>query len=202
MNELKRWTKGAEERSRRAAETFSDRAARTQDADILYSSVDSPFGPLLVATTKRGLVRLAYPDSETDEVLEHLSGRLSPRVLESARGTDPVRRELGEYFEGRRRRFEVSLDLSLARGFTRSVLRATWRVPFGEVVTYGQIAARCGHPSASRATGNALGANPIPIVVPCHRVVRAGGSLGGYTGGLDRKVTLLRLEGVLDGSSS
>jgi methylated-DNA-[protein]-cysteine S-methyltransferase len=122
---------------------------------------------------------------------------VSSRVLESARATDEARRELEEYFERDRRRFDLDVDLSLSHGFTRRVLEATAAIPYGSVITYRDVAGRAGNERATRAAGNALGSNPIPIVVPCHRVVRTGGGLGGYTGGLDRKVRLLTLEGAL-----
>jgi methylated-DNA-[protein]-cysteine S-methyltransferase len=149
-----------------------------------------------VAVGKRGLVRVAYPDRPADDVLAELAGQISPRVLESARLTEEVRRELEEYFEGRRRRFDVRVDLSAIQGFSRKVLQQTSRIPFGSVITYRDVATRAGSPRAVRAAGNALGANPVPIVVPCHRVVRTGGGLGGYTGGLERKEALLELERV------
>ena len=173
-------------------------AARAEGLlDVAYAFADSPFGPLLVAMTPRGLVRLAYPTEETDQVLEDLARRVSPRVLESAGDTGEIRRELDEYFDGSRRRFDVDVDLSVVSGFTRRILEAAERIPFGEVISYRTIAAEAGSPRGARAAGNALGSNPIPIVVPCHRVVHSGGGLGGYTGGLDRKVRLLSLEGVL-----
>ena len=179
-------------------------AARDQALlDVAFSFTDSPFGPLLVATTGNGLVRLAYPNEHPDEVLQELADRVSPRVLESPAETDEVRRELDEYFDGRRRDFDVGVDLALVRGsFTRTVLEAAERIPFGHVITYKEIATEAGSPRGARAAGNALGSNPIPIVVPCHRVVHAGGGLGGYTGGLSRKVTLLTLEGALPGSAA
>jgi methylated-DNA-[protein]-cysteine S-methyltransferase len=179
-------------------------AARDQDLlDVAFSYTDSPFGPLLVAVTDHGLVRLAYPNEHPDEVLQELADRVSPRVLECPAETEEVRKELDEYFDGHRRDFDVDVDLTLARGrFTRTVLEAAERIPFGEVLTYGEIATEAGSPRGARAAGNALGSNPIPIVVPCHRVVHAGGGLGGYTGGLSRKVTLLTLEGALPGSAA
>jgi len=181
----------------RAARRFADTAWERRALDVAYAAVDSPFGPLLVAVTRRGVVRLAYPNERPDDVLEELSDRLSPRVLESVRATDQVRRELDEYFAGRRHRFGTKVDLALTHGFTTDVLRETSRIPFGSIRTYRDVATRAGRPAAVRAAGNALGSNPIPIVVPCHRVVRTGGGLGGYTGGLERKVKLLTLEGVL-----
>ena len=189
---------GLEGLSRAAARRFGEAAWDAGEVDVAYASVESPFGPLIVAVTARGLARLAYPNEEADRVLGDLAARVSPRVLESLRATDPIRRELDRYFEGRLRRFETKVDLSLVRGFTRDVLRATARIPFGRVSTYREVATRAGNPAAVRAAGNALGSNPVPIVVPCHRVLRTGGGLGGYTGGLDRKEALLRLEGVLE----
>jgi methylated-DNA-[protein]-cysteine S-methyltransferase len=168
------------------------------DVDVAYADVDSPFGQLLVAVTPRGLVRVAYPDRAEDDVLQDVADRVSPRILRAPGRTDEVRRELDQYFGGGRHRFEIPIDWSLSHGFVRKVLRATARIPYGDVRTYGNIAARAGSPRASRAAGNALGSNPIPIVVPCHRVVRSGGILGGYTGGVERKEFLLELEGAID----
>jgi methylated-DNA-[protein]-cysteine S-methyltransferase len=166
--------------------------------DVAYTSVDSPLGPLVVAATPKGLVRVSYTDFRgEDEVLEELAARVSPRVLEAPARLDPVRRELDEYFEGRRQAFDVPIDWSYLAGFTREVLRATARIGFGDVSSYAGVAAEAGSPRAVRAAGNALGANPMPVVVPCHRVLRTGGKLGGYTGGLERKEFLLRLEGAL-----
>ena len=166
--------------------------------DVAYASVDSPLGPLTVAGTSAGLVRVAYADYRSqDEILEDLAARVSPRVLEAPARLDPVRRELDEYFEGRRTSFDVPIDWTLTRGFTREVLKATARIPYGEVGSYASVAGQAGSPRAVRAAGNALGANPMPVVVPCHRVLRSGGALGGYTGGIERKEFLLRLEGRL-----
>jgi methylated-DNA-[protein]-cysteine S-methyltransferase len=166
--------------------------------DVAYTLVDSPLGPLVLAATRRGLVRLSYTGyRETDEVLEELAARISPRVLEAPARLDPVRRELDEYFEGRRTEFDIPVDWSQLAGFTRKVLRATARIGFGETSTYAGVATRAGSPRAVRAAGNALGANPMPVIVPCHRVLRTGGALGGYTGGTERKEYLLRLEGVM-----
>jgi methylated-DNA-[protein]-cysteine S-methyltransferase len=179
-----------------AVAAFLRRADRERGVDVAYEEMDSPLGRLVVAVTARGLVRLAYPD-ETD-VLDELARDVSPRILRLAGRTDGARRELDEYFEGRRHRFGVPVDWSLTKGFTRKVLRAAARIPFGELSTYREVASRAGSERAYRAAGNALGSNPIPIVVPCHRVVHSGGGLGGYTGGLERKEFLLTLEGVLD----
>jgi methylated-DNA-[protein]-cysteine S-methyltransferase len=177
---------------------LTDRAEAEGLIDVAYTSVDSPLGPLVVAATPVGLVRVSYSEFRgEDEVLEELARRVSPRVLEAPARLDPVRRELDEYFEGRRQDFEVPIDWSHLAGFTREVLRATARIGFGEVSTYAGVAAEAGSPRAVRAAGNALGANPMPVVVPCHRVLRTGGTLGGYTGGIERKEFLLRLEGAL-----
>jgi methylated-DNA-[protein]-cysteine S-methyltransferase len=175
-----------------------ERAADEGLLDVAYASVDSPLGPLLVAATPQGLVRVSYSEFRgKDETLEELARRVSPRVLEAPAKLDRVRRELDEYFEGRRQDFDVAIDWSHLAGFTREVLRATAKIPFGGVSTYAGVAEAAGSPRAVRAAGNALGANPMPVVVPCHRVLRTGGTLGGYTGGLERKEFLLRLEGRL-----
>jgi methylated-DNA-[protein]-cysteine S-methyltransferase len=186
-------------RSRRAAARLAEEADREGLLDVAYGFADSPFGRLMVAMTPRGLVRLDYPDRDVDLSLQALASEVSPRILEAPNATDDVRRELEEYFAGKRRRFTVRVDLSPVFGFRRKVLEQTARIPFGSVSTYREVAERAGSPRGMRAAGNALGSNPVPIVVPCHRVLRSGGALGGYTGGLDRKVTLLRLEGVLEG---
>jgi methylated-DNA-[protein]-cysteine S-methyltransferase len=178
---------------------LADRAGAEGLLDVAYAVTDSPLGALTLAATKRGLVRIAYPVRPLDAVLEDLARRVSPRVLEAPARLDRARRELEEYFEGRRERFELPLDWSLTHGFGRRVLQATARIGFGHVSTYREVAERAGSPRAVRAAGNALGANPIPVVVPCHRVLRTGGGLGGYTGGLDKKEYLLTLEGVLAG---
>lgn len=166
--------------------------------DVAYTLVDSPLGPLVAAITRRGLVRLSYAYEDAGAVLEELARAVSARVLEDRAALDPVLRELDEYFAGKRNHFDVPVDWRLVRpGFARRVLQATKRVPFGRVISYKDVAAKAGSPRAARAAGNALGSNPIPIVVPCHRVVHADGGLGGYTGGLERKRYLLRLEGVI-----
>jgi methylated-DNA-[protein]-cysteine S-methyltransferase len=165
--------------------------------DVAYAEIDSPFGPLIVAATRRGLVRLAYPNEDPDSVLSGLALKVSPRMLEAPAKLDDVRRQLEAYFEGKVRDLGLPVDYALTRGFVRKVLRATARIPYGQLSTYRLVATRAGSPRASRAAGNALGANPIPIVVPCHRVVHSSGGLGGYTGGLERKEFLLELEGAL-----
>ncbi len=182
---------------------LTDVAAGAGLLDVAYATVDSPVGKLLLAATGRGLVRLAYVDFEDEQqVLEELARALSPRVLAAPRKLDEPRRELDEYFNGTRRQFEIPLDWRLTQGFGRRVLRATARIPYGSVSSYKQVAAAAGSPRGSRAAGNALGANPMPIVVPCHRVLHSGGGLGGYTGGVDRKRVLLGVEGAAASSSS
>jgi methylated-DNA-[protein]-cysteine S-methyltransferase len=204
VNDLERALRRAappadDERAERAARAFAERAASEGLADVSYAVMDSPLGPLVAATTPRGLVRLAYDSRRLDDVLEGLAARVSPRVLEAPARLDSVRRQLDEYFEHRRDRFDLPLDWSLTTGFTQRVLRRTARIPYGDVLTYTEVAAAAGSPRGSRAAGNALGANPIPIVVPCHRVVAAGHRVGGYTGGPERKEFLLGLEGALEG---
>jgi methylated-DNA-[protein]-cysteine S-methyltransferase len=163
--------------------------------DVAYATFDSPVGTLLLAATPTGLVRLAYLDGgDQDAVLEDLAARVSPRVLAAPRTLDEPRRELDEYFAGRRSSFDMALDWQLTAGFGRRVLQATARIPYGSVSTYKDVAAQAGSPRGSRAAGNALGANPLPIIVPCHRVVYSGGGLGGYTGGVGRKRVLLGVE--------
>jgi methylated-DNA-[protein]-cysteine S-methyltransferase len=173
------------------------RAATEGILDLVYAEVDSPLGRLLAVGTPAGLVHLGYPNRPLDAQLEDLAARVSPRIVEAPAELDPVRRQLDEYFAGRRRHFELELDWQLTAGFVRAVLERTAAIPFGETRTYGEVAAEAGSPRAFRAAGSALGANPIPIVVPCHRVLRSGGALGGYGGGLDVKRALLTLEGVL-----
>jgi methylated-DNA-[protein]-cysteine S-methyltransferase len=196
-NDLKRLAPTSDEAARRASEGLVARASEDGLLDVALATMDSPVGELLVAVTRRGLVTVAFEDEPRDEVVERLARRISPRVLEAAAPTDATRRELEEYFDARRHAFDLGVDRRLIGEFAWSVLRATSRVGFGELATYGQIAQRIHRPNAARAVGRALGSNPIPIVLPCHRIVGAGGSLTGYAGGLPRKQTLLRLEGSL-----
>ncbi|TMB89474.1 MAG: methylated-DNA--[protein]-cysteine S-methyltransferase [Chloroflexi bacterium] len=160
--------------------------------------MDSPVGSLLLAATARGLVEIAFTRNGTrvDDALDELARKVSPRILEAPARLDPVRSQLDEYFNGHRVDFDVRLDRSLMGPFARRVLGRTERIPYGSVSTYAQVARHIGAPRAARAVGNALAANPIPVIVPCHRVVRTGGALGGYGGGLDRKEWLLDLEGA------
>jgi methylated-DNA-[protein]-cysteine S-methyltransferase len=177
---------------------FRERAASEGLLDVAYATVDSPLGTLTVAATPRGLVALGLPNRAPEDVAQELASRISPRVLEVPARLDPVRRELDLYFAGELHDFDLPLDWQLSRGFRLEVLRQTARIPYGSTLSYKQIAARAGSERAVRAAGSALGANPIPIVVPCHRVLRTGGALGGYGGGLPMKESLLRLEGALD----
>jgi len=188
-----------ESASRRSAQAVVEAARRSGLEDVAVATVDSPVGALLVAGTRRGLVRVAYPDEAPDLVLEELAEVLSPRILEDVRPLEDVRRELEQYFDGRRNGFDLRLDWTMApTGFSRKVLEVTARIPFGSVSTYGQVAKRAGSPRAVRAAGNALHDNPIPIVVPCHRVVPSTGGIGKYGGSEWRKEFLLRLEGALE----
>ena len=180
-------------------EHLAEQAAAEGLLDVAYTTVDSPFGPLLVATTPRGLVKVGLPNYAPEETLEDLATRISPRVLEAPAQMDEVRRQLDLYFEGRLREFDLPLDWQLSKGFRRRALRAIDRIPYGETRSYTQIATSAGNERAVRAAGTACGSNPIPIVVPCHRVLRSGGALGGYGGGLPMKQALLEMEGVLDG---
>jgi methylated-DNA-[protein]-cysteine S-methyltransferase len=179
------------------AEDFLRRAEGAGLLDVAYTEFDSPVGKLLLATTPRGLVKVSFPIQPLDEVLERLANEISPRVLEAPARLDEARRELDRYFEGRQQDFELPLDWQLTHGFYRKVLRATARIPYGQTRSYTEMAKRAGSPRAVRATGSALGSNPLPIVVPCHRVLRSGGTLGGYGGGIEMKQTLLELEGAL-----
>ena len=172
------------------------RAAGEGILDVAYAPMDSPIGELTVFVTPRGLVRLSYPGEPLDAQLAQLAQRISPRILAAPERTDAVRRELEAYFGGRLHRFETPVDWRLVGGFSGEVLRATARVPYGSLTTYRDVAAAAGSPLAFRAAGNALHVNPIPILVPCHRVVPSSGSLGGYGGGVERKEVLLRLEGA------
>jgi methylated-DNA-[protein]-cysteine S-methyltransferase len=181
-----------------ALEAATARFTERAQPDVAYAVVGSPVGDLVIAATPTGLVNIAYEDFRggLDPVLEHLAARLSPRILEQPARLDAVRRELDEYFERRRTTFDLPIDWTLYSPFGRRVLQATAEIPFGHTATYGQVAARSGNPKASRAAGRALGANAIPIVVPCHRVIGTSGKLTGYTGGMHRKEALLRLEGI------
>jgi methylated-DNA-[protein]-cysteine S-methyltransferase len=187
----------ARDQAAAAAARLAEHVAAAGLADVAYACVDSPLGTLTVAGTRRGLVRVAFPEESREDVLARIATRISPRIVEAPGRLDQVRRELDEYFAGARSDFELALDWSLIAGFARRVLRATAAIPYGGVLSYGEVAGEAGSPRGSRATGNALGANPMPIVIPCHRVLRSGGALGGYGGGPQRKRWLLELEGAL-----
>jgi methylated-DNA-[protein]-cysteine S-methyltransferase len=172
---------------------FRDAAAAEGLLDVSYDIADTPVGPLLVAVSERGLCRISF-DPEPEREAEQLARGFGVRVLRASRPLDPVKRELEEYFEGRRREFDLPVDLSGRSEFSRLVLEQLAGVPYGEVTTYGSLAARSGRPRAARAVGTIMNRNPIPIVLPCHRVVGSTGSLVGYGGGLDRKRQLLDME--------
>jgi methylated-DNA-[protein]-cysteine S-methyltransferase len=175
---------------------FREAAAAKGLLDIGFDVIDSPIGPLLVAATGRGLARI-YFDAEPELHLERLAQAYGRRVLRSAASVGSAHRQLDEYFNGARTAFELDVDLRGAASFAKQVLDELARVPYGQTTTYGTLAAKVGAPRAARAVGTVMNRNPIPIVLPCHRVVGANGSLTGYAGGLDVKERLLRLEGAL-----
>lgn len=162
--------------------------------DVAYTTIDSPVGTLLLAATPKGLVRVAYDIEDHDRVLYTLSQRLGSRVLRAPRRLDAAARELDEYFSGQRRVFDLPLDLSLSKGFRQLVQRHLPEIGYGQTRTYRQVAELVGNPQAVRAVGTACATNPLPVVVPCHRVVRSDGGMGGYLGGVEAKRTLLALE--------
>ena len=177
-------------------ERFRAQAASEGLLDVAYDvATDTPIGSLLLAATERGVCRISF-DSDPEDHLEELARKYGARVLRSPRPLDTLRRELDDYFEGRRHDFDLPLDLEAVPAFHRAVLEELVRVPYGRTATYGGLAARIGRPRAARAVGGACNRNPIPIVVPCHRVVGSTGNLVGYAGGLERKAALLRLEGA------
>ena len=188
-----------------AATLAARTAARAADegvAQIAYAFVDSPVGRLVAVATPHGVARIAYEleNGGLDSILDDVALKLSPAIVEAPARLERVRRELDEYFDGRRRDFDVPLDWALtASGFRRRVLQECAQIPFGATSTYKAMAVAAGSPRAFRAAGGALGSNPIPIVVPCHRVLASSGGLGGYTGGLERKRLLLSLEGGMLG---
>jgi methylated-DNA-[protein]-cysteine S-methyltransferase len=175
---------------------FRDAAAALRLVDVGFDVVESPIGSLFVAASDRGLASISF-DAEPERQLERLARIAGPRVLRSPKSVELARRELDEYFEGRRQAFDLSVDLRALPPFTVEVLRELARVPYGQTTTYGDLAARVGRPRAARAVGTVMNRNRIPIVLPCHRVVGSTGDLVGYAGGLDRKLTLLRLEGAI-----
>lgn len=180
-----------------ATAAFLKRAEKEGLIDVAYTTLDTPIGRLGVATTDAGLVKVALNALEED-FLEELADNVSPRIIEHPKKLDPVRKQLDEYFEGRRTTFSMQIDWQLSHGFRRMVLETLFsQVRFGEVVSYGELALRVGHPRASRAVGTAMATNPVPIVVPCHRVLRSGGNIGNYGGGVEMKRRLLTHEGSL-----
>jgi methylated-DNA-[protein]-cysteine S-methyltransferase len=188
----------------RAVEGVLARAERDGLIDLAYASVDSPFGELLLAQSDRGVVKLALPTHRgeglsPEDILEELAASVSPRILESPRRLDQARRELDAYFEGRLHRFSVPVDWRLSRGFNNKVLHQVARIPYGKTLSYGEVARKAGNPRAFRAAGTACGHNPVPLIVPCHRVVQASGAPGNYGGGPEMKRALLELEGALGG---
>jgi methylated-DNA-[protein]-cysteine S-methyltransferase len=180
------------------ARRFAEAAAASGDAEVVFATLDTPVGRTSVAATPRGIVSVGLPNHPLDDFVERLASKISPRVVEAPGKLDEARREIAEFFEGDRREFDLALDWTLVPGgFYRKVLDATARLPYGTVKTYGEIARSAGNPKAHRAAGTALGSNPLPIVVPCHRIVRAGSDPGNYGGGPDLKRWLLELEGSL-----
>ena len=175
---------------------LAERADAADLLDVVYRMVDSPVGPLLLAATERGLVRVAFEREDFDTVVETLASRLGSRILRGTARLDEAAREVEEYFTGHRRHFDLELDRSLSAGFRLEVQRYLPHINYGQTLSYAQVADSVGNPQAVRAVGSACARNPLPIVVPCHRVVRTDGSLGGYIGGLEAKKALLGLEAV------
>ena len=175
---------------------FRDTAVRSGLLDASYDLIESELGPLLAAVTDRGLASITY-DPDPEHELEALARLAGPRVLRAPRALDETRRELDDYFEGKRTAFDLALDLRGVTGFSLDVLNELAKVPYGQTATYGELADRAGNPRAARAVGMVMNRNPIPIVLPCHRIVGSSGQLVGYGGGLDRKELLLRLEGAM-----
>jgi methylated-DNA-[protein]-cysteine S-methyltransferase len=183
-----------QEATRRLHERLVEAAQRDGLLDLAYRTLDTPVGTLLLAATEQGLVRVAYAREDHDAVLAKLAGAVSPRILRAPTRLDLAARQLDEYFTGGRRAFDLPLDFRLATGFRRAVLAHLPEIGYGRTESYAQVAAATGSPKAVRAVGTACARNPLPVVVPCHRVVRSDGSFGGYVGGEDAKRTLLTLE--------
>jgi methylated-DNA-[protein]-cysteine S-methyltransferase len=174
---------------------LTQEAADNDLLDVAYRTVDSPIGTLLIAATPRGFVRLAFASEGADQVLQDLADRISPRVLAAPQRLDEAAQQLEDYFAGRREHFDLPLDWQLSAGFRRTVLNyLATDIDYGHTATYRELATLAGSPNAVRAVGTACATNPIPVVVPCHRVVRSDGTMGGYRGGPDAKVALLALE--------
>jgi methylated-DNA-[protein]-cysteine S-methyltransferase len=179
---------------RRLRERLADAAQAEGILDIAYRTVDTPVGPLLLAATERGLVRVAYRSEDHNAVLQTLAERISPRILHAPARLDTTARELEEYFTGTRHTFDIPLDWRLSAGFRATVLHRLPDIGYGHTASYASVAALAGNPKAVRAVGSACATNPLPVIVPCHRVVRSDGSMGGYLGGVEAKHTLLALE--------
>jgi methylated-DNA-[protein]-cysteine S-methyltransferase len=211
MNELERLLAGTAGRSegsfplsstedagdramQRLRTTLAGRAQQLNLLDVAYRSIDTPVGQLLLAATPAGLVRVAYTRGDDDAVLTALAGQISPRVLFAPRHLDDAARQFDDYFARRRRSFDLPIDLQLSHGFRRTVLEHLPEVSYGRTVSYGELAAQVGSPRAARAVGSACATNPLPLVIPCHRVVLGDGSPGGYVGGPNVKRVLLNLE--------
>jgi methylated-DNA-[protein]-cysteine S-methyltransferase len=202
MNDLQRLLAGAADQATDAADPAMERlraavASRAQEQnllDIAYRTVDTPVGQLLIAATPLGLIRVAYTRQDHKAVLTALAEQVSPRVLFAPAKLDEAARQFDDYFTGHRRRFELAVDLQLASGFRRAVLERLPDVGYGRTVSYGELAAEVGHPRAARAVGSACATNPVPLVIPCHRVVLGDGSPGAYVGGPEVKRVLLELE--------
>jgi methylated-DNA-[protein]-cysteine S-methyltransferase len=188
------YPKATEAELRRLRERLADSAAAQGLLDVAYRALDTPVGTLLLAATETGLIRVAYANEGHDRVLATLAARVSPRILHAPKRLDTAARQLEEYFAGRRRGFDLPLDFRLSRGFRRLVLDHLSDIAYGHTASYAAVAAAAGNPRAVRAAATACATNPLPVVVPCHRVVRADGSVGGYVGGPAAKQTLLRLE--------
>jgi methylated-DNA-[protein]-cysteine S-methyltransferase len=174
-------------------------AQRDGVLDIAYRVVDSPVGPLLIAATEVGLLRVAYASEGHDAVLQRLADKVSPRILLAPDRLDTAARELDEYFAGVRRAFDMPLDWRLSAGFRGTVLRHLPEIGYGRTASYAAVAELAGNPRAVRAVGTACATNPLPVVVPCHRVVRSDGAMGGYLGGPQAKRLLLDLEAATPG---
>ncbi len=183
-----------EEKLEELSRGFIERAEGQHLIDLAFDIVASPIGTLFVVCTYKGVARIDFGDGREEQILDRISNELSPRLMRVPARTDQARRELDEYFSGSRHRFDVAVDLSTVKGFRRKVLAAAKRIPYGRTASYTQMATAAGNPRAVRAAGTALGHNPVPIIVPCHRVLRSDGTLGGYGGGLPKKELLLELE--------
>jgi methylated-DNA-[protein]-cysteine S-methyltransferase len=179
---------------RRLHARLTSAAADVGVLGVAYHTVQTPVGPLLLVTTERGLVRVAYPTEDHARVLEQLAARIGPRVLRAPAWLDTAAQEIEEYFAGKRRQFDVPLDFALSRGFRRTVLTYLPDIGYGSSASYAAVARAVRNPKAVRAVGSACATNPLPVVVPCHRVLRSDGTLGGYGGGLEVKRALLALE--------